>query len=173
MMLREPWGLLAVLSIGLAVSGAQAPKTAQAPKIVQPAEGPPPDQAVAPDVSSQVPPGPQEQFQEPADPVAPEPMAAPPPAAAPQPPAPETTAPGPKPEAKPAVVIPAKTPEGRKLQQETATLLELAQQLKVELDKAGTNTLSLEALRKADEIQKMTRSLREEMSRQEQVAQTK
>ncbi len=64
--------------------------------------------------------------------------------------------------------VPATTPEGRRLQKETATLLQLAQDLKAEIEKAGGNTLSLVALRKADQIQKMSKDLKQEMSQQEQ-----
>jgi hypothetical protein len=35
--------------------------------------------------------------------------------------------------------------------------------LKAEVEKAGSNTLSLAALRKADEIQKLSKSLKERM----------
>ena len=42
-------------------------------------------------------------------------------------------------------------------------MLELVQDLKAEVDKAGSNTLSLEALRKADAIQKLAKDLKDRM----------
>jgi hypothetical protein len=39
----------------------------------------------------------------------------------------------------------------------------LVKELKVEVDKAGGNTLSLAALRKADEIQRLSKSLKDRM----------
>jgi hypothetical protein len=41
-------------------------------------------------------------------------------------------------------------------------------ELKVEVDKAGTDTLSLAAVRKADEIQKLAKNLKERMREREQ-----
>ena len=148
-----------VIASGLAI--------AQAGKPVQPKAGPPPDQAESPDLGAQVPAGKQEQFPEPV--VEPEPEKP----AAPLADKPETEKPA---EEKPAqeeplaqekpeepAMIPAATPEGRRVQQQAATLLLLARDLKTELDKAGANTLSVAALRKAEEIQKMSRTLKQEM----------
>jgi hypothetical protein len=53
---------------------------------------------------------------------------------------------------------------------ETAHLLNLIQDLKTEVDKAGSNTLSLAALRKADEIQRVARDLKVKMKDQGKVA---
>jgi hypothetical protein len=64
-------------------------------------------------------------------------------------------------------------PVERQLQIDTAHLLQLTQQLKAELDKAGNNTLSLAALRKVDEVQKLAKELKERMKDQEQVIQSK
>jgi hypothetical protein len=68
------------------------------------------------------------------------------------------------------------TPEQAKQQQlekDSATLLQLVQELKVEVEKAGSNTLSLAALRKADEIQKLAKNLKERMKEQGQAFQSK
>ncbi len=56
------------------------------------------------------------------------------------------------------------TPE----QKDTAELLRLVQELKAEVEKAGSNTLSLAALRKADEIQRLVKSLKERMKEEGQ-----
>jgi hypothetical protein len=48
-------------------------------------------------------------------------------------------------------------------QKDTAQLLQLVQELKAEVEKAGSNTLSLAALRKADEIQRLVKNLKEKM----------
>jgi hypothetical protein len=64
-------------------------------------------------------------------------------------------------------------PEQRQLQKDTAELLQLSEDLKVEVAKAGNNTLSLAALRKADEIQKLVKNLKEKMKEREQVFQNK
>jgi hypothetical protein len=84
----------------------------------------------------------------------------------------------PKPAAQPAAAPPPPAaPVGnaaqQQLQKETATLLQLAQDLKAEIEKAGSNTLSLVALRKADEIQKLSKNLRQAMKEQEQVPEGK
>jgi len=64
-------------------------------------------------------------------------------------------------------------PVERQLQIDTAHLLRLTQELKAELDKAGNNTLSLAALRKADEVQKLARELKGKMKDRGQVIQSK
>jgi hypothetical protein len=56
------------------------------------------------------------------------------------------------------------------LQKDTAHLLELVQDLKAEVDKAGSNTLSLEALRKADAIQKLAKDLKDRMKERQGTA---
>ena len=73
--------------------------------------------------------------------------------------------------AEPALARPPATPEEAKKQQlekDTAELLRLVQELKVEVEKAGGNTLSLIALRKADEIQKLSKKLKEIMKEEGQ-----
>jgi hypothetical protein len=65
------------------------------------------------------------------------------------------------------------SPVKRQLQIDTAHLLQLTEELKDEVDKAGANTLSLAALRKADELQRLARTLKEKMKDQGQVSQSK
>jgi hypothetical protein len=45
-----------------------------------------------------------------------------------------------------------------------ATLLKLATELKKEIDKSGTGTLSVSAIRKANEIEKLAHTVRQEMN---------
>ena len=67
----------------------------------------------------------------------------------------------------PVLASPPLSPEQIKQQQkfdkDTAQLLQLVQDLKAEVEKAGSNTLSLAALRKADEIQRLVKNLKEKM----------
>jgi hypothetical protein len=58
---------------------------------------------------------------------------------------------------------PPGSPEEQQLRKDSAYLLQLVQELKAEVEKAGNDTLSLAALRKADEIQKLSKSLKERM----------
>jgi len=51
----------------------------------------------------------------------------------------------------------------KKLVEDTAKLLALAQELKVAVDKSDKNTLSLDVVRKADEIEKLAHSVKERM----------
>jgi len=82
---------------------------------------------------------------------------------------PAATIPTPQPAiaAVPAVASPPLSPEQIKQQQkfdkDTAQLLQLVQDLKAEVEKAGSNTLSVAALRKADEIQRLVKNLKEKM----------
>jgi hypothetical protein len=69
----------------------------------------------------------------------------------------------------PALTLPAGTPEQQQLEKDTSRLLQLVQELKVEVEKAGKDTLSLAAIRKADEIQKLTKDLKERMRERGQV----
>jgi hypothetical protein len=64
-------------------------------------------------------------------------------------------------------------PVERQWQLDTAHLLQLTEELKAELDKAGSNTLSLAALRKADEVQKLAKELKERMKDRGQVPPSK
>ncbi len=59
------------------------------------------------------------------------------------------------------------------MEKDSATLLQLVQELKVEVEKAGSNTLSLAALRKADEIQRLAKNLKERMKEPGQAFQNK
>src|ERR1700677_2736058 len=76
----------------------------------------------------------------------------------------------PKEDAKPAPSAPPTDPVQLQLQKDTAHLLELVQDLKAEVDKAGSNTLSLEALRKADAIQKLAKDLKDRMKERQGTA---
>jgi hypothetical protein len=107
-----------------------------------------------------------------------------PPVVAPAPPQAESPPPaGPPAQVVPVQVVPQPAPPPdpplstdpveRQLQIDTAHLLQLTQQLKAELDKAGNNTLSLAALRKVDEVQKLAKELKERMKDREQVIQSK
>ncbi len=51
----------------------------------------------------------------------------------------------------------------KKLVEDTAKLLALANELKAAVDKSDKNTLSLEVVRKADEIEKLAHSVKERM----------
>ena len=51
----------------------------------------------------------------------------------------------------------------KRLVEDTAKLLELANELKAEVDKSDKNTLSLAVVRKADEIEKLAHSVKERM----------
>lgn len=53
----------------------------------------------------------------------------------------------------------------KRLAEDKARLLKLATELKSEIDKAGTVALSVGAIRKADEIEKLARSIRQAMNR--------
>jgi hypothetical protein len=68
-----------------------------------------------------------------------------------------------QPAAKQVVATPHGTPEEQQLQKETTRLLQLVQELKAEVAKAGANTLSLSAVRKADEVLKLSKDLKERM----------
>jgi hypothetical protein len=63
----------------------------------------------------------------------------------------------------------ASTPKQALLEKEAVRLVQLTQELKEEVDKAGANMLSLAALRKADEVQRLSRDLKEKMKDQGQV----
>jgi hypothetical protein len=51
----------------------------------------------------------------------------------------------------------------KKLQEDTAKLLSLANELKLDVDKSTKDTLSLDVVRKADEIEKLAHSVKEKM----------
>ena len=51
----------------------------------------------------------------------------------------------------------------RRLQMDTEKLLALATELKEQVDKTDKNTLSLDVIKKADEIEKLAKSVRERM----------
>src|ERR1700733_1892725 len=78
-----------------------------------------------------------------------------------------------QPAAKQMVATAPATPEEQQLQKETTRLLQLVQELKVEVAKAGSNTLSLAALRKADEVLKLSKDLKERMKERGLVPQSR
>ena len=51
----------------------------------------------------------------------------------------------------------------KKLQEDTAKLLSLANELKADVDKSTKDTLSLDVVKKADEIEKLAHSVKEKM----------
>jgi HAMP domain-containing protein len=58
---------------------------------------------------------------------------------------------------------PSTDPAQRRMEKDTADLLRLVRELKAEVNKAGSNTLSVAAVQKADEIQRLVKSLKEQM----------
>jgi hypothetical protein len=64
---------------------------------------------------------------------------------------------------------PSSDPAQRQMEKDTARLLQLVRELKVEVNKAGSNTLSLAALQKTNEIQRLVKSLKEQMRERGQV----
>jgi hypothetical protein len=67
----------------------------------------------------------------------------------------------------------SKDPVERQLQLDSLHLLQLTEELKAEVDRAGSDTLSLNALRKADQVQQLARSLKERMKDHGQAPQSK
>lgn len=65
-----------------------------------------------------------------------------------------------------ATPMPPKEARQAQLEADSAALLELAQQLKAEVDKSNKDTLSLSVIRKATEVEKMARNLKEQMRSQ-------
>jgi hypothetical protein len=51
----------------------------------------------------------------------------------------------------------------RQIADDTARLIQLAADLKVEVDKAGKDTLSLSVIRKADQIERLAHNIKEKM----------
>jgi hypothetical protein len=75
---------------------------------------------------------------------------------------------------KPAPMLPPSSdPAQRQMEKDTDQLLELSEDLKAEVDRAGSNTLSLAAVRKAEEIQRLVKSLKEQMRERGQIAVSK
>lgn len=199
MMLLGRWVVAGVLGAGMfsACLPAQTPvkprkahkAVAPATEVVQPDKGPPPEQAVQPDQTAPLapvlvpdppPPSEAELPHDPA-PVAAEPAAEPaasPTATTVSPSAPASVS-ATAPEAAEAARVedapmpPDATPEQRQLRMDADHLLQLVQELKTEVEKAGTNTLSLGALRKADEVQRLSKNLKERMRGWSQTAQNK
>jgi hypothetical protein len=187
MMLRERWPIVAIVALGLGLELAVG-----AGQAVQPKRGAPPEQAVQPDQAAPLEANPIPDPEPPPEaPAPPEPAPPPEPAAPPPEPAAPPVAPPPaqtEPEkplpsaALPAPAPPAESarpaglplsPEQQQLEKDTAQLLQSIQELKAEVEKAGGNTLSLAALRKADEVQRLSKNLKEKMKERGQSPQIK
>jgi hypothetical protein len=201
MMLLERWVVAALLGLGLASTAgapgqspagqaqqkqqaqpnpelppwdsAQPPPSRQSPAPEDPAEPPggsdptpPADSAPPPDAAQPAPPAasaqqPAAQLPPPADPPQQQEAARPAPPADPVQP-------------KPAATLPPSTdPAQRQMEKDTAQLLQLVEELKVEVNRAGSNTLSVIAVRKADEIQRLVKSLKDQMKERGQIVVSK
>jgi len=173
MMLRQRWAVAVALGMCLALT-AGAPGQSQAPPNSQntqqnnqdtddaePAEFHPPAEIGQPAAPSPA--------------VESHPAPAPAPPLEPRPPAQvESPAPASQPiQVKQPEPPLSSDPEERQLQIDTSHLLQLTEELKTELDKAGSNTLSLTAVRKADEVLKLAKALKERMKDRGQVMQSK
>ena len=191
MILLERWVIASLLSLGLASTAgapAQSPAgTAQQKHPAQPApelppwdsaQPPPPIRPPSPEDSAPDPdlgaPEPDDAAQSPdAKPPAQTPQPAPAPASVPVPPPqsqPRQEAAQPAPPADEGPKLPPSSdPAQRQLENETARLLQLVRELKAEVNKAGSNTLSLAALQKTNEIQTLVKSLKEQMRERGQV----
>jgi hypothetical protein len=175
MMLRERWAVAVTLGMCL-VSTSGAPGQSQAPPNSQSTQQ---NQQNNPDTDDAEPAEfhPPAQIGQPAEQSPP--VESHPPPAASSPPVQVEAAPTSAPAQPVAVKQPVPEPPlstdpvERQLQLDTAHLLQLTEDLKVELDKAGGNTLSLAALRKADEVQKLAKELKERMKDRGQVLQSK
>ncbi|MGB8539413.1 MAG: hypothetical protein WCD57_23520 [Acidobacteriaceae bacterium] len=191
MILLERWVIASLLSLGLASTagapaqspGGKAQQKQPAPELPpwDSAQPPPPIRPPSPDDAplepdpdpDPEPPTPSGDAAKPAD--ASQPAQAAQPAPAPTPPA--QSAPFQKAVAPPAEEVPALPPSPdpaqRQMEKDTARLLQLVRELKVEVNKAGNNTLSLAALKKADEVQRLVKSLKEQMRERGQIVVSK
>jgi hypothetical protein len=59
--------------------------------------------------------------------------------------------------------MPPQTPQQKQLADDTAKLLTLANELKAELDKSTKDTLSLNVIKKAEQVEKLAHKVRDEM----------
>lgn len=64
-----------------------------------------------------------------------------------------------------AAAVAAASPEQQRLLDEADQLLDLAQKLKAEVDKSDQYTLSLNTLRRADDIEKLAKNLEKQVPR--------
>jgi hypothetical protein len=171
MMVLERWVIAVILGVGLVLTVGSAP--GQAPSATGQAAQP--DQAPPPADADQPPPDPEGPFHAKRDQAPPD-QATPDPAKPDQPAAeqakPEQPAAN-QPVAEKKLAAPHGTPEEQQLQKDTDRLLQLAQELKVEVEKAGNNTLSVAAVRKADELLKLSKNLKERMKDRGQAPQSK
>ncbi len=182
MMLRERGAVAALLGLGLAavvVAPGQSPVQKTRQNQAQPAPDLPPWDSAQPPPPIR-PPSPDDAKPDPddgppirsedatPDPVEPAPASPAQPAQATPPPALVQEAARPAPPADPppdeAPKLPPSTdPAQRRMEKDTADLLRLSRELKAEVNKAGSNTLSVAAVQKADEIQRLVKSLKEQM----------
>jgi hypothetical protein len=180
-MLRVRGAVAALLGLGLAVAvvaPGQSPGGKPQQKQTQPAPDLPPWDSAQPPPPIR-PPSPEDAKPDPDDgpPIrsedaAPDPVEPAPAASSAQPaqttPAPVQEAAKPAPPADPPPDEaprwpPSADPAQRRMEKDTAELLRLSRELKAEVNKAGSNTLSVAAVQKADEIQRLVKSLKEQM----------
>jgi hypothetical protein len=176
MMLLDRWMIGAILSVGLVSTVGSAP--AQAPSAGgHAAQAPAPDEDDPPPLTDDTKPFQAKRDNAPPD-QAPAPAATDQPATEQHPPLQAKRVQAPPDQVKPdranqAAAAPPATPEERQLQKDTDQLLRLAQELEVEVEKAGSNTLSVAAVRKADEVVKLSKNLKERMKERGQAPQSK
>ena len=169
----------AIVVVGLAPGAwgqsASKPATHRAkPKVatVQPEKGAPPDQAVQQDQSAPLAQTPN--YDPPPPPPRPPDPDPPPPAVLPQVAEPTPFSPiVPMEQLQKPPPVRSMTAEEQELERDSARMLTLAKELQDEVDKAGIDTLSLSALRKAEEIQRLSKNLKERLRLQAQVMPTK
>jgi hypothetical protein len=175
MMLLERWAIAALLGLGVAsvvVATGQSPAAKTQQKQAQPAPELPPWDSSQPPPPIR-PPSPEDAAAPPDDDQSPLPDDSPKPPEATQPPPPqhpvqqEAARPAPPadlaPQEEGPTLPPASDPAQRRMEKDTAELLRLVRELKAEVNKAGSNTLSVVAVHKADEIQRLAKSLKEQM----------
>ncbi|MGB6691490.1 MAG: hypothetical protein WBE76_26945 [Terracidiphilus sp.] len=61
-----------------------------------------------------------------------------------------------------------RTPQQKRLADDTAKLLTLANELKAELDKTSKDTLSVSVIKKAEQVEKLAHKVRDEMKASQQ-----
>lgn len=71
----------------------------------------------------------------------------------------------PESQAKPKKDLDPNAEKQKQLADDTARLLQLANELKVEMDKSTKDTLSLTVMKKAEEVEKLARKVRDEMKK--------
>jgi hypothetical protein len=194
MMVLERWMVAAIVALSLVSTASGQSTTTPAPhhakpkaktsgnsNVVQPDRGAAPEQAVQPDASAPLaqtpnydPPPPPPRPPDPDPPAAPPVAAAAAPAPAQETPVVQNTPVVQEPPAVQKAEAPAPppaplrpmTPQEQQLEKDSSRLLTLVRELKDEVAKAGVDTLSLNALRKAEEIQRLSKDLKERLKSQ-------